>query len=98
MEESGGAAIRDMQETCEKFISLKCQLRLYGFQAGDGYIRHDLHADLDLPVEIITTDSVRPVQMHFCRRCSKNAGKRAASLHNRTAVTENGRKEEVEPI
>lgn len=53
-EESG--CYQDMQETYEKFISLKYSYAYTEFQARDGYIRHDLHAD-DLPVEIITTDS-----------------------------------------
>lgn len=47
---------QDMQETYEKFISLKYSYAFTEFQARDGYIRHDLHSD-DLPVEIITTDS-----------------------------------------
>lgn len=53
-EESG--CYQDMQDTYEKFVSLKYSYAFSEFQARDGYIRHDLHPD-DLPVEIITTDS-----------------------------------------
>lgn len=53
-EESG--CYEDMEKTYEKFISLRYSYAFSEFQARDGYIRHDLHAD-DLPIEIITTTS-----------------------------------------
>lgn len=53
-EESG--CHEDMQSTYDKFISLKYSYAITEFQARDGYIRHDLHAD-DIPIEIITTTS-----------------------------------------
>lgn len=47
---------QDMEDTYNKFISLRYSYAFTEFQARDGYIRHDLHSD-DLPIEIITTDS-----------------------------------------
>lgn len=47
---------QDLEETYEKFISLKYSYTVKEFKARNGYIRHDIHAD-DLPMEVITTDS-----------------------------------------
>ena len=52
--ESGCQA--DCQATYDKFIAMKYSYAFSEYQARDGYIRHDVHAD-DLPIEIITTDS-----------------------------------------
>lgn len=53
-EESG--CHQDMQDTYDKFISLKYSYAYTEYQARNGYIRHDLHAE-DPPVEVIMTDA-----------------------------------------
>ena len=100
-DESG--CYQDMQETYEKFISLKYSYAFTEFQARDGYIRHDLHAD-DIPVEIITTDSSEAgANAFFAGEYSKREtlenGVSGYSNRTRNVVMETlEEKKEAEPI
>ena len=98
-EESG--CYQDMQDTYEKFISLKYSYAYTEFQARDGYIRHDLHPD-DLPVEIITTDSSEAgANASFAGEYSKKETMEnvTSGYSNRTVTIETTeKKEEVEPV
>lgn len=68
-EKSGCRA--DLLDTYAKFISMKYSYAFTEFQAREGYIRHDIHAD-DLPIEVITTDSSENgANAHFAGEYSK---------------------------
>ncbi len=46
----------DLEETYDKFISLRYSYALIEEKAREGYIRHGIHSE-DLPIEVITTDA-----------------------------------------